>query len=145
MKVLSSTSIYGIRALIFLAGRKNQGEFINIRDMAEELKISFHFLTKILQSLTRQNILESYRGPNGGIMLKKDPRNIFLIDLVHILEGDDFFDSCLLGLPGCGHFAPCPVHDFWQISKAAMKSEFAATSLAALSEKVSDKRLRLVG
>lgn len=145
MKVLSSNSVYGIRALIYLAGRKSLGEFVSIKEMSAELKISFHFLTKILQSLTQRDLLQSYRGPNGGIALKKAPDDIFLIDIVKIIEGEDFFDSCLLGLPGCGVFGPCPVHDYWKVLKASMQTEFAATSLAELSNKVSDKRIRLVG
>ena len=92
-----------------------------------------------------RTLLESYRGPNGGITLKKAPEEIFLIDIVKIIEGEDFFDSCLLGLPGCGSFAPCPVHDFWKETKAALQKEFATTSLAEMGDKVSEKRLRLIG
>jgi Rrf2 family protein len=111
--------------------------------MSEELNISFHFLTKILQSLTQQGLLESYRGPNGGITLKRPPNEIFLIDVVKILDGEDFFDTCLLGLPGCGEAEPCPVHDFWKVTKAALKNEFASTSLTELGTKISENRLRL--
>lgn len=93
--------------------------------------------------LTQKGILESYRGPSGGIALNKPAEQIFLFDIVKILEGDDFFDKCLLGLPGCGDFEPCPVHDFWKVAKAALKNEFEITSLAELGAKVTDERLRL--
>jgi len=145
VKVLSKASVYGLRALLYIAGHKAKGEYVSIRELSDELKISFHFLTKILQSLTQRDLLESYRGPNGGIALKMAPEEIFLIDVVNIIEGEDFFDSCLLGLPGCGTFDPCPVHDFWKVTKAALKNEFETTSLAELSGKVSEKRLRLIG
>ncbi len=147
MKVLSKASVYGLRALLYIVSHKdkNPGEYVSIREMSEELNISFHFLTKILQSLTQRNLLESYRGPNGGITLKMPPEEIFLIDVVKILEGEGFFDSCLLGLPGCGEFEPCPVHDFWKVTKAALQNEFASTSLAELGTKISENRLRLSG
>ena len=144
MKVLSKASVYGLRALMYLASEKDRTGYMSIGEISEKLDISFHFLTKTFQKLTQHDILESYRGPNGGIALKKPADEIFLTDIIHILEGKDFFDKCLLGLPGCGNWAPCPVHDFWKDAKKAMKSEFDITSLAELGEKVSDERMRLM-
>ncbi|MBI5914615.1 MAG: Rrf2 family transcriptional regulator [Bacteroidetes bacterium] len=143
MKVLSKATVYCLRALMYLASQKDRTGFVSIGEISERLDISFHFLTKTFQTLTQHGILESYRGPNGGIALNKPAEDIFLIDIVKILEGEDFFDKCLLGLPGCGEFAPCPVHDFWKVAKKAMKHEFEITSLAEMGAKVSDERLRL--
>jgi len=143
VKVLSKASVYGLRALMYIVAKKDVQGYVNIGEISKELDISFHFLTKIFQSLTQNNILESYRGPNGGVALVKPPDQIFLIDIVKILDGADFFDKCLLGLPGCGNFDPCPVHDFWAVTKAALKDEFETTSLAELGAKVSEDRLRL--
>lgn len=128
---------------MYIVAKKETTRYVNIGEISKELDISFHFLTKIFQSLTQNNILESYRGPNGGVALVKPPDQIFLIDIVKILDGADFFDKCLLGLPGCGNFDPCPVHDFWAVTKAALKVEFETTSLAELGAKVSEDRLRL--
>ncbi|MBV6426375.1 MAG: putative HTH-type transcriptional regulator [Haliscomenobacter sp.] len=135
--------IYGLRALIYMASKKSPPSFVNIREISEELDISFHFLTKTFQSLTQENVLKSYRGPSGGIAFARPPEEILLIDIVYILEGRDFFSSCLLGLPGCGEEAPCPVHDFWKEVKSAMREEFETTSLADLAAKVSKDRLRI--
>lgn len=144
MRVLSKATIYGLRALVFMASQKGREGYTSIGEISEKLDISFHFLTKTFQRLTQAGILESYRGPNGGVALAKPADQIFLTELVKILEGEDFFDKCLLGLPGCGEAAPCPVHDFWKDAKKSVKQEFDITSLAELGEKVSDERLRLV-
>lgn len=144
MKVLSKASIYGLRALVYLASEKSRSGYVSIGEISEKLNISFHFLTKTFQTLTQQGILESYRGPRGGVTLKKPAEEIFLSDIIHVLEGQDFFDKCLLGLPGCGVEAPCPVHDFWKEAKNAVKGEFDNTSLAELGEKMSDKKIRLM-
>jgi Rrf2 family protein len=143
MKVLSKGTVYGLRALIYVAAHAEPGRYVSIREITDELGISFHFLTKTFQSLTQQNILASYRGPNGGVTLTKAPEEIFLIDIVRVLEGPDFFSKCLLGLPGCGVFAPCPVHDFWSSVRSAMEGEFHNTSLADLGRKINEDRLRL--
>lgn len=145
MEILSKASGYGLRALVYLAAEKDRTGYLSIGEISENLNISFHFLTKIFQKLTQHDILESYRGPNGGIALKKPAEEIFLTDIVKILEGEDFFDKCLLGLPGCGVATPCPIHDFWKVAKAALKDKFDATSLADLGTKVSEMGLRLEG
>ncbi len=127
-----------------MASEKERTGYVSISEIGERLNISFHFLTKTFQTLTQHGILESYRGPNGGVALTKPASEIFLTDIVRVLEGPEFFDKCLLGLPGCGVEAPCPVHDFWKEAKRAMKQEFDVTSLAELGEKVTDDRFRLV-
>lgn len=145
MKVLSKSSEYGLRALLYMVGKRGgEQEYVSIREMSEQLDISFHFLTKILQSLTQSNILASYRGPSGGVAFNIPPEKIMLSDVVRVLEGEDFFDTCLLGLPGCGEKKPCPMHQFWKEIKAALKHEFETTTLAQMGQITLDSRLRLM-
>lgn len=125
-----------------MVGKGGQ-EYVSIREMSEQLDISFHFLTKILQSLTQANMLVSYRGPSGGVAFNIPPEKILLSDVVRVLEGDDFFDTCLLGLPGCGEKAPCPMHQFWKEIRGALKQEFENTSIAAMGQSAMSRSLRL--
>src|SRR5690606_35434260 len=111
--------------------------------ISEELDISFHFLTKTFQLLTKQGLITSYRGPSGGIALSRPAEDIYLNEVIEILEGKDFFDTCLLGLPGCGEAEPCPVHDFWKVYKEKMKIEFSTTSLADLGTRVTVGNMRI--
>lgn len=143
MKVLSKSSEYGLRALAYLVSRPEKSKYVGIGEIADSLGLSFYFLTKIFRDLTENGILISYRGPNGGVALKKPANEVMIIDIVHILEGEDYFDKCLLGLPGCGELAPCPLHHFWSNFKGEMKKEFQHTSLAELGDKVRVERLRI--
>lgn len=143
MQVLSKASINGLRALLYLAAQERREGYTGIREMAEELDISFHFLTKILQVLTQKGVLHSYRGPNGGVALARDPGTLYLEELVLMMEGEDFFDTCLLGLPGCGERKPCPVHAFWKETKAALQKEFRTTSLEELGHQIRVGKVRL--
>lgn len=144
MHIISKSGEYGLRALMYMAAHRDSGAFVSIRQMSEELDISFHFLTKILQVLTQKGLLHSYRGPNGGISFLIPPEQILLADLVRALEGDDFFDKCLLGLPGCGEQKPCPMHHFWKTIKATLKAEFESTSLADLGQTTRENHFRLM-
>lgn len=145
MQVLSKTSVNALRALIYLSAQEKRQGYTGIRELSEELDISFHFLTKILQVLTQEGILHSYRGPNGGVALARLPETILLVEVVRLFEGEDFFDSCLLGLPGCGQEKPCPVHDFWTKARTILEKEFHTTHIASLGMKVRDGRMRLTG
>ena len=143
MKVLSKATIYSLRGLIYMSGKESKDTPVTIGEISENLDISFHFLAKSFQLLTQRGILESLRGPSGGIFLNKPVNKIFLIDVINILEGEDFFDTCMLGLPGCGEREPCPVHMFWKDVKGKMKLEFQKTTLAHLAEKVQTGKMRI--
>lgn len=140
--LLSKTCVYGIRAAIYLA-TQNGRKFIPIREVSEKLDISFHFLTKILQPLTRNNLMISYRGPNGGIGLARPPEEITVYDIPEGLECSGFFDECILGLPGCGHLTPCPLHDKWAKGRDQIRSIFSKTDLGLLSRNMTELKLRL--
>ena len=127
-----------------MVAHREEGAFVSIRGMAEELGISFHFLTKILQTLTQQGFLQSYRGPNGGIAFHIPPENILLSDLIRALEGDDFFDKCLLGLPGCGERKPCQILNCWKTIKNFLKEELETTSLADIGQHKRDSIFQLI-
>lgn len=144
MRVISKAGEYGLRALLYMVSKRADQEFVSIREMSDELNISFHFLTKILQTLTQKGLLRSYRGPNGGVAFLVAPENILLADLIRALEGDDFFEKCLLGLPGCGAAKPCPMHDFWKETKGRLQAEFEQTTLAQIGQSTRQNRFRLM-
>ena len=141
--LLSKSCVYAIRAILFIATNAEKNKFLSIRDMAEELNISFHFLTKILQQLTQEGILASYRGPNGGIALARPAREITLLDIVFVIDGKELFEECVLGLPGCGELKPCPLHDAWVVDKQKIRDTFAGMNLEELAQNTRELGLRL--
>lgn len=143
MKVLSKTSVYGIRAVLYLVSSEQEKPYVRIRQISEDLHISFHFLTKIFQILTNHNIITSYRGPNGGVSLAKPANEITLIDLIIAIEGEAFFTGCILALPGCGEEAPCPLHEYWGEMRENIKAYFKNITLAELESRIATEGLRL--
>lgn len=143
MKVLSQTSKYGIRAMLYMVSYPGRAEFLSIGEISKELGISFHFLTKIFRELTSKGLLHSYRGPSGGIALAKPAMEIRLLDIVLVLEGEDYFDQCLLGLPGCGEEKPCPAHGYWKKIKSDFYHHLASTSIGELAEKINSDEVRI--
>jgi len=143
--LLSQSCMYGIRAALLIAtkGESDKDSFIPIRRIADQLDVSFHFLTKILQVLTHAKLMESYKGPNGGVRLARPAEELSLIDVVEAIDGNDVFDNCLLGLPGCKDDNPCPLHEKWSNSIDQLRALFQETSLAQLAKESSEFLYRL--
>lgn len=133
--LLSNACEYGIRAAIYMAVKTN-GSYISVGKMSKDLDISFHFLTKTLQILTRKGLLKSYRGPTGGLGFAKDPAEIKLMEIVEAIDGDEVFTDCIIGLPGCSDENPCPLHDSWKVQRSEIFETFTGTSLQIVAERV---------
>lgn len=143
MKILSKTSLYGIRASLFVASMEDGKKYVPIRQISAELGISFYFLTKVLQKLTNQKIMISYRGPNGGVALARPAKDISLMDMITAIEPDEGFNDCILGLQGCGEALPCPLHEQWGETRDRIKALFENTNLADLGRKIKEDGLRV--
>jgi Rrf2 family protein len=140
--MLSKSCIYGIRALLYLTLHTDR-QYVSIKEISQTLGISFHFLTKILQTLTENNILISFKGPKGGVSIAKNPESISILDIVKILDGDSIFEDCLLGLTNCSSEKPCPLHHLWSIERSNIKSILENANLKELSKKIIDEELRI--
>ena len=128
--------------MLHLAGVGGNG-YLPVKRISKELDISFHFLTKIFQQLTRAELVDSYRGPNGGVRLRCEARTIAVRDIVIALEGSDLFTRCVLGLPDCGEARPCPLHGHWAESRARIEEMLGGKSLTDLGTELRGGGFRL--
>jgi len=82
--------------------------------LAKELNISKSFLAKILQNLTKADILESRRGAQGGYVLKKKAEDISIYAIIQAAEGKkpivfdclSYADTCPNGAVGTCAISP---------------------------------------
>ena len=140
--LLSKACIYGMRAALYLASSPSDN-FISISQISKDLNISRHFLTKILQQLTKADLMESMKGPNGGVRLKRLSKEITLVEIVAATDGMDILTECALGLPGCGTAKPCPLHDQWADTRDEIRKMLEQTTLVDLARKGKDGNLRI--
>jgi Rrf2 family transcriptional regulator, iron-sulfur cluster assembly transcription factor len=139
---LSKSASYGLRAALYIA-RQAEQDRVPIKEISAELDISFHFLTKILQLLTRAGLLSSSTGPHGGVRLAKPAEEITLRELVEAVEGAEVFNDCLLGLHFCHDRHPCPVHEDWRPLREQINRYFENTTLARLAGQIGRHEFRL--
>lgn len=141
--LFSKACNYAIRAALYISSRREQG-IVPIREISDELDISFHFLTKILQQLTRHNILSSLKGPRGGVALNMAAKDISLKSIVLAIDGDEFFKGCILRLDQCDDAHPCPIHDEWQPVRRQLLNFLESTTLDQFESKVKSNKFRMI-
>ncbi len=83
--MLSMKAKYALKALIFMAQKEQTA--LPSKQIAEAENIPQKFLDNILQELRQNGVIESKRGIFGGYVLAKHPRDIFLGDVIRIIDG----------------------------------------------------------
>jgi Rrf2 family protein len=139
--MLSHTSKYAIRAVIYLALKGDEGSKIGIKQISKELDIPTPFLGKILQTLAKHKLLSSTKGPHGGFGLGKNPYDINLMDIVEVIDGVDDFNSCILGLKDCTEDNQhCPIHKNFAAIREELKALFQTENVGKLTDHIKESK-----
>lgn len=125
--ILSQACKYGLRAVVHLAGKGDQPMLS--RDIARELNIPEHFLAKILQDLSKNKLLLSFKGRGGGFRLARPANEIRLLEVIQAIDGPQFGQGCLLGLPDCSDAKQCPLHYQWSEIKTRIMQTLGDTTI----------------
>ncbi|HHW06451.1 MAG TPA: Rrf2 family transcriptional regulator [Clostridia bacterium] len=108
---LTQATDYSFRVVLYLAGLEPD-VVVTAKDIAEHEEIPMRYLLKTLRSLVKAGILHSFRGPEGGYALAKEPHEISLLDVVEAVEGPIAINRCFVHADYCTkHWSDrCPVH-----------------------------------
>ena len=137
--MFSKSCEYGIRASIYVAKQSIKDRKVSQMEIAKSIDSPMAFTAKILQKLTKMNIIRSSKGPNGGFYLEKgDLNEVKLWNIVVAIDGDGLLEDCSLGLRKCNAFKPCPIHNSFVKIRADIRETLEGTSLLFLAEEVSD-------
>ncbi len=108
--MFSKACEYAIRATLYISTNSTGGSKVGIKEIAQEIDSPVHFTAKILQTLSRQGIISSIKGPNGGFYLEPNALPVTLNAIVKAIDGAEVLDRCSLGLKQCSDNFPCPIH-----------------------------------
>jgi Rrf2 family transcriptional regulator, nitric oxide-sensitive transcriptional repressor len=89
---LTAYTDYTLRTLMFLA--LNQDRLVTIQDIAQAHGISKNHLMKVVHQLGLSGMVETVRGRNGGLRLKKPASEINVGAVVRHTETDFFMAEC---------------------------------------------------
>lgn len=141
--MLSHTSKYAIRALIYLELYSNSDKKVGIKEISQKLDIPSPFLGKILQILVKHNFLNSAKGPNGGFYLKRQAIEISLMEVIEIIDGSDSFEICVIRNSPCDLNNPCSMHAKMAPLWKEMRSVFVTETIADLVSEFKEDRDRI--
>jgi Rrf2 family protein len=116
MMQVSTKTEYGLRCLNLLA-RQADGGSLSISQIAQQEHLPRHYIQQILLRLRRAGVVKSIRGTEGGFALASKPSQISVGQVVRVLEGVPFEDTCsrFNQKSNCGHMGECSIRPVWQL------------------------------
>jgi len=143
--MLSYTCKTAIKAVIYLASKFERGENSGIKEIAEFINASEHTVGKLLQTLVRQGVINSVKGPTGGFYISKGQGKQPIINIVEAIDGKNVFKECGLGLSTCSASHPCPIHNEYKEARHLIEKLFNTKKIADLCEPVNSGVAYLIG
>lgn len=143
--MLSLTCKTAIKAVIYLASQFEYGEKSGIKEIAAFIDASEHTVGKMLQTLVKENIIMSAKGPSGGFYITAQQKSQSIIKIVEAIDGKAVFKQCGLGLSKCSATHPCPIHDHYKEVRDLFEKLCREKKLTDLFEPVNNGLAYLTG
>ena len=112
---------YALIALRYIQGQ-SEDKVVSAKEISGVYRIPLQLLAKILQELTKHDILEAIQGAHGGYKLKKSLDQMNLTALIKILEGP-------IGIMDCSIDTKCVQLDICNIRKPINRVNDAIISM----------------
>ena len=133
--MISKKTKYGLKALSHIA--RQDGRMVSIGSIAREENIPHKFLESILLILRKSGFLGSKKGKGGGYYLLKAASEIYMVDIMRILEGPiapvacvslNYYEKC----EDCADEASCSLNKLMIQVRDANLQVFRNTTLEDL-------------
>jgi Rrf2 family protein len=92
---LTKKTDYALMALHHMGYVTDQA-LVNAKEIAETYHIPVEMMAKILQTLSREEVIVSVNGPKGGYALSRSPEEISVAEVITAIEGPIGIADCLL-------------------------------------------------
>ncbi|CAD7288590.1 HTH-type transcriptional regulator IscR [Campylobacter majalis] len=105
--LFTKASEYALLSLIYIS---QQNDPVDVDSISNELEISKSFLAKILQSLAKDKILNSFKGANGGFSLSQNALDVSIKRIIECVEKKPMsVFECSTSKNDCTKAATCQV------------------------------------
>lgn len=129
---ISSRCEYGLRAMVYLAGRDNERP-VPLPEIAAGEGIPAPFLERILARLRESGLVKATRGVSGGYQLARDPGAIAVGDVVTALEGPLSLVGCVPDDGACERAESCASRVVWRRLDSAISGALNSITLEDLT------------
>lgn len=129
MKLITRNTDYALRAICYIA---KQDKVVTVTELVRVLGVPRQFMRKILQQLSKKQILESYKGQGGGFKLKFLPEKIFIIQIMRIFQGPVGLNGCFLKKDICPNKGKCVLRKKIRVIENNALRQLRQISIASL-------------
>ncbi len=131
---VSTTTDYGLRAMMDLARRYGQGT-VPSADIAARQGIPGAYLDQVLSTLRKAGFVRGVRGPQGGHALTRPPGQITLGEVLAALEGATAPMECVGEPSSCHQAASCTLREAWQRVDEAVQGVLSSITIEGLVQR----------
>lgn len=129
---------YAIRAVLIVAIKGKEDSKLSIQQIAKEIDSPLAFTAKIMQTLTREGLVASVKGPNGGFYLDSKAKPVALSQIVQAMDDESVLNTCALGLKECSDKQPCPIHHQVKAYKNKLKKVMEEKTVQLLAKELEE-------
>lgn len=131
---ISTKGRYALRLMLDVALHCEEAP-VRIKDTAARQEISVKYLEQIVSVLVKAGYLKSIRGPQGGYLLMKQPKEYQIGTILRLTEGSLAPVECLEGdTLGCERAESCVTLRLWKELDQAIKDVVDKYTLQDLIE-----------
>jgi Rrf2 family protein len=127
--VITQAVEYSLRAIVTLA-RLGDRPCTSLQ-LAELTEAPAPYLSKLMQTLVRCELVQSRRGVNGGFVLARRPEEMTIYDVVQAVDPLKRIRKCPLNI-GAHSGALCPLHRRLDAAIESVERSFRETTVAEL-------------
>lgn len=135
---ISTRGRYATRAMLDLALRFGESPVL-LKDISARQGISLRYLEQIVTPLIAAKLVNSTRGPRGGVSLARPPEKIKLSEVIQVMEGPITPVECVENPGACKRASSCVTRDVWADLARAMYGVLESTTLQDLVEQQEKK------
>ena len=138
---LTRAADYGVRVMVHLATLDPE-ERTMLSALAAATDAPESFLSKVLQALTRADLISSRRGKSGGFAILPRGRAASMHRVIEAIDGPICLNVCLVSGNSCDRKAYCPAHPVWAQAQQALVNVLKQATIAQLASQPVAVRVR---
>lgn len=132
--MLSKTCEHAIKAAVYITRQSLEGKRTNLKEIAAGIESPLNYTAKILQTLAKNEFVQSSKGVNGGFETSLEKmKTQAIMRIVEVFDGDFIANRCVLGLKSCSGQNPCPFHNKYAPVRAKLVEVFEGTTILDLA------------
>ena len=130
--IVSTKGRYALRVMVGLALRES-GEYVPLKDIAEEEGISQKYLEAIMATLSKAGMVDAIHGKGGGYRLNRTAKEYTVGSILKLTEGSLAPVSCTSqGAAACSRSSCCHALPMWEKLEKMIDEFFEGITLEDL-------------